>query len=99
MSNLSHQFDEQMRAVEDQQRRRYARKRESGFVGNGYWYWNYPNMVGTIGAGTITQTQPTDDKKDLGQNLGQGSDNADGMAGTSSGMGEGGTATSLGGME
>jgi hypothetical protein len=87
MSNLSHQFDEQKRAVEDQQRRRYARKHESGFVGNGYWYWNYPNTVGAIGAGTITQTQPTEDKKDLGENTGQ-------TVSDSTGMGEGGTAAS-----
>jgi hypothetical protein len=87
MSNLSHQFDEQKRIVEDQQRRRYARKREWGYVGTGFWLWNYPNMVGTVGAGTITQTQPTDDKDDLGQNTGQ-------TASDSTGMGEGGTAAS-----
>ena len=93
MSNLSHQFDGQMKAVEDQQRRRYARKRESGFVGNGYWYWNYPNMVGTIGAGTITQTHSDDYKnpvQDLGQNTGD-------TASDTTGMGEGGTAASASG--
>lgn len=87
MSNLSHQFDDQKYAVEIQQRRRYARKRESGFVGNGFWYWNYPNMVGTIGAGTIIQTQPNDNNNDLGQNTGQ-------TASDATGMGEGGTAAS-----
>jgi hypothetical protein len=89
MSNLSHQFDEQKRIVEDQQRRRYARKREWGYVGTGFWLWNYPNMVGTIGAGTITQTQSDDYKnpvQELGQNTGQ-------TAGDATGMGEGGTAT------
>lgn len=97
MSNLSHQFDGQREAWEDVQRRRYARKKGvSGFIGNGYWFWNYPNMVGAIGAGTITQTQP--DKDDLSENMGHGSEGSDGMTGTSSGMGEGGTATSLGGM-
>lgn len=33
--------------VEEAQRRRYKRKRESGFVGNGYTY-GYPYVVGTL---------------------------------------------------
>lgn len=98
MSNLSRQFEGQRQAWEDIQRRRYARKHESGFSGAGFWYWNYPNMVGAIGAGNITQSQSGEDKKDLGQNLGQGAENLDGMAGDATGMGEGGTATSFGGM-
>ena len=82
MSNLSRQFEGQREAWEDMQRRRYARKKGvQGFIGNGYWFWNYPNMVGTIGAGEITQTQTGD------------------TAGSYDGMGEGGTATSVGGME
>ena len=90
MSNLSHQFDGQKEAWEDVQRRRYARKKGvSGFIGNGYWLFNYPYMVGGIGAGTITQTQGD---KDLSENMGQGSQDSDGMAGTSTGMGEGGVA-------
>jgi hypothetical protein len=90
MSNLSHQFDGMAEAYEEQQRRRFARRHESGFVGNGYWYANYPGMVGAIGAGTITQTQseqyenPT---QELAENLGQ-------TASDTSGMGEGGTAAS-----
>ena len=96
MSNLSHQFDGQREAWEEVQRRRYARKKGvSGFIGNGYWLFNYPYMVGAIGAGTITQTQG--DRDDLGENMGHGSENADGMAGTSTGMGEGGTAASASG--
>lgn len=98
MSNLSRQFENQRQAWEDIQRRRYARKQESGFTGSGFWYWNYPNMVGTIGAGNITQTQSGEDRKDLGQNIGVGAENLDGMPGDSTGMGQGGTATSLGGM-
>jgi hypothetical protein len=93
MSNLSHQFDGQKAAWEDIQRRRYARKQGvSGFIGNGYWFLNYPNMVGGIGSGTIIQSQTGEDKKDLGQNLGVGAENLDAMAGNSTGMGEGGTA-------
>jgi hypothetical protein len=47
-SSLSSQFSGAER-VEEKQRRRFNRKRETGFVGNGYWYGNYPNMVGTRG--------------------------------------------------
>jgi hypothetical protein len=98
MSNLSHQFDGQQEAWEEIQRRRYARKKGvSGFIGNGYWLFNYPYMVGGIGAGTITQTQSDHDKDDMGENMGHGAENADGMAGTSTGMGEGGTAASASG--
>lgn len=92
MSNLSRQFEGQRQAWEDLQRRRYARKRESGFTGSGFWFWNYPNMIGTLGSGTITQTQSGEDKKDLSQNLGQGAENLDGMPGDATGMGQGGTA-------
>jgi hypothetical protein len=47
-SSLSSQFSGSEK-VEEKQRRRFNRKRESGFVGNGYWYGNYPNMVGARG--------------------------------------------------
>ena len=43
-SSLSSQFSGAEK-VEEKQRRRFNRKRETGFVGNGYWYGNYPNMV------------------------------------------------------
>lgn len=90
MSNLSHQFEGQQAAWEEVQRRRYARsKGVSGFVGNGYWFFNYPNMVGAIGAGTIIQSQTN---PDLSEHTGHGAEDSDGMAGTSTGMGEGGTA-------
>jgi hypothetical protein len=88
MSNLSHQFDGAIEAYEDMQRRRYARKKGvSGFIGNGYWFGSYPYMMGAYGAGTITQTHSDHDKDDLSENMGE-------TAGTSSGMGEGGTAAS-----
>lgn len=89
MSNLSRQFDNKRLEWEVAQRRRYARKKESGFSGAGFWYWNYPNMVGAIGAGNIIQSQTN---ADLGQNLGRGAENLDGMPGDSTGMGQGGTA-------
>lgn len=47
-SPLSLQFSASVAAkVEEQQRRRFKRKRESGFVGNGYTY-GYPYVVGTL---------------------------------------------------
>ena len=98
MSNLSRQFEGKRQALEDIQRRRYARKHESGFTGSGFWYWNYPNMVGSLTAGTLLQSQSGEDKKDLSQNIGVGAEGLDGMPGDSTGMGQGGTATSLGGM-
>lgn len=98
MSNLSHQFENRRQELEDIQRRRYARKRESGFSGAGFWYWNYPNMVGAMGSGSIIQSQSGEDKNNLSQNLGQGAENLDGMAGDSTGMGQGGTAAYGGGL-
>jgi len=93
MSNLSHQFDGAYEAYEDMQRRKYARKHESGFVGNGFWFANYPGMVGAIGAGTIPQTQSEQYEnpvQELGENMGQ-------TANAGTGMGEGGTATGAAG--
>jgi hypothetical protein len=91
MSNLSHQFDGAIEAYEDMQRRRYARKKGvSGFIGNGYWFTGYPYMVGAMGSGTITQTQPDHDRDDVSEHTGE-------TANTDSGMGEGGTVTGLAG--
>ena len=92
MSNLSHQFENRRQEWEVMQRRRYARKQESGFSGAGFWYWNYPNMVGTRAAGNLIQSQSGEDRNNLSQNLGVGAENLDGMAGDSTGMGQGGTA-------
>lgn len=57
MSNLSRQKFNQER-WEEIQDRRFARRRESGYSGAGYWFWNYPNMIGTLSAGTMIQSQP-----------------------------------------
>jgi len=96
MSNLSHQFDGMADVYEDQQRRRYARKKGvPGFIGNGYWLGSYPFMMGAYGAGSLTQTQSEQYEnpvQELGENMGQGAESAEGTAGTSTGMGEGGTA-------
>jgi hypothetical protein len=51
-SNLSPQFGVDAEAFEKSQRRRFNRKREPGYTGEGYWFQNYPNRVGTLTAGT-----------------------------------------------
>ena len=97
MSNLSHQFDGQQAAWEEVQRRRYARKQGvSGFIGNGYWFFNYPYMTGALGAGTITQTQPNEEDEhshDAGSEAGEPTPGAT----VATGMGDGGTAASASG--
>lgn len=50
-SPLSAQFSTRT-SVEEQQRRRFKRKRESGFVGNGYTF-GYPSAVGTLSANPL----------------------------------------------
>jgi hypothetical protein len=50
-SPLSAQFSTRTN-LEDQQRRRFKRKRESGFVGNGYTA-GYPSAVGTMSANPL----------------------------------------------
>lgn len=80
-SNLSRQF-ERAEAVEETQRRRFKRKRESGFVGNGYWFGLYPYMVGAMGSYNPNQTPDTNEPQgDSGQ-----------TASDASGLGDGGTA-------
>ena len=52
VNNLSAQFNDYANAVEEQKRRRFKRKRESGYTGAGFWFGLYPNMVGAMGSGT-----------------------------------------------
>lgn len=87
-SNLSSQF---MRAedVEEKQRRRFGRKRESGYSGAGFWFANYPYMIGALGAGTDQRLVDTDNRHEMSD---------DNTAADTSGMGSAGTATSFGGM-
>lgn len=68
--------------IEEQQRRRYKRKHESGFVGNGYT-WGYPYMVGTL-----SSNPPQDPLRDHDQPM----SNAAESASATDGMGVGGTA-------
>lgn len=83
MNNLSSQFDNADN-VEEKQRRRFKRKHESGFVGNGYSFWNYPYMIGTLGAGSLITT--TQEHQQLQQ------EQSGETAATSDGSGMGGTA-------
>ena len=91
---LSHQFNNAA-DIEAEQRKRFKRRAESGFSGAGFWYANYPGMVGAIGAGNMTQTQSSEEAhetpgQELSENTGQG-------AADTSGMGDGGTASSAAG--
>jgi hypothetical protein len=82
-SNLSRQF-ERAEVIEETQRRRFNRKRESGFVGNGYWFGLYPYMVGAMSSGTDPRDGNT---KDHDQPMSGAADTAS----TADGMGTGGT--------
>lgn len=87
VSNLSPAQFNTMSDIEEQQMRRYKRKGEPGYSGAGFWFWNYPNMTGAIGSGSMLPIQDQDKKE---------TDNStDGMmANPGSGLGEGGTAAS-----
>ena len=52
VNNLSAQFNDYMDTVEESKRRRFKRKRESGYTGAGFWFGLYPNMVAGMGSGT-----------------------------------------------
>lgn len=58
---LSPQFNKSAN-VEEQQMRRFGRKKESGYTGAGYWYSNYPNMIGAMGSGDYSIGQPQPDR-------------------------------------
>lgn len=81
--NLNGRLFKNAENVEEKQRRRFRRKHESGYVGNGFWFANYPYMIGALGAGTITQTQ-NEEQKETPQ---QESNEVGETAGTSTGMG------------
>ena len=82
MRNLSTQFDS-AEDIEEKQRRRFGRKREPGYTGAGFWFFNYSNMIGSVGAGT----DPHETGKDQDQPMSGGSD----AASATDGMGVGGT--------
>lgn len=90
VSNLSPAQFNSMDDVEEQQMRRFKRRYEPGYSGAGFWFFNYPNMTGAIGSGSMLPVQKQD-------NL-QNDSNTDGyMANPGTGMGEGGTAASASG--
>ena len=91
MSNLnSAQFDEAF-DIEAQQRRRFKRKHESGYVGNGYWYSNYPYMYGAMGTGGKDETaqhekgetpeqEAAEQHGNLSENMGESASATDGSS-------------------
>ena len=91
----SAQFDKTSK-VEEQQRRRFKRKHESGFVGNGYWYSNYPNMYGAMGTGGKEQTAQNNQGRTLKEETAKPqsnlSKNKRKSASTTDGLSFGGTA-------
>jgi hypothetical protein len=62
VNGLAPQFNKSAN-VEEQQMRRFGRKKESGYTGAGYWYSNYPNMIGAMGSGAVTNEIPNPTKK------------------------------------
>jgi hypothetical protein len=58
VNNLAAQFNDYMDTVEESKRRRFKRKRESGYTGAGFWFSQYPNMIGAMGSGAYTVGQP-----------------------------------------
>ena len=91
-SNLSSQFNN-AENTEERQRRRFGRKRESGYSGAGFWFGNYPYMIGAMSSGTDPREGNV---KDQDQPM---SDAAESAADTS-GLGSGGTAAGfVGGLD
>lgn len=90
LRNLSTQFGKSEN-VEEQQRRRFGRRRESGYSGEGYWFQGYPNRVGTLTAGT--------DPHATGRKLEQPKKRGTKSAEATNGSGNGGTAAGfIGGL-
>ena len=92
VAKISSQFGDSQ-AYEDSQRRRFARRHEPGYSGQGYNYGNYPYMVSAMAVG-MNQIVASDARyQDIAKNYKR-------KAGlnTSSGLGEGGTAAYQTGM-
>ena len=86
-SPLSLQFTASVAAkVEEQQRRRFKRKRESGFVGNGYWYPGYPNMVGAMSSNPVQDPNTDHDQPMSGGADAASATDGTGMGGTAAGF-------------
>jgi hypothetical protein len=91
VSSLSPAQFNTMSDIEEQQRRRYKRKHEPNFSGAGFWFWNYPYMVGTIGSGSMLPVRDNDVAQQ------EGNDRTGETASVDSGLGQGGTASSAAG--
>jgi hypothetical protein len=92
--NIGRQFDVAIETAEDQQRQRFSRPREQGFVGNGYWWGSYPYMTGALMAGNVLQTTSsgTNTPGNLEPSSGASASDNSGMGGTSAGSyGDGGS--------
>jgi hypothetical protein len=92
--NIGRQFDGAIETAEDQQRQRFSRPREQGFVGNGYWWGSYPYMTGALMAGNVLQTTSsgTNTPGNLEPSSGASASDNSGMGGTSAGSyGDGGS--------
>jgi hypothetical protein len=89
-SPLSTQFSAKPKLnVEEQQRRRYNRKRETGYVGNGYT-GGYPYAVGALSSNPVQN--PDTNSKRLAKTSGK-------AASAKNGTGSGGTAAGyIGGL-
>lgn len=78
---LSPQFNKSAN-VEEQQMRRFGRKKESGYTGAGFWYSNYPNMIGAMGSGMSTIGQPQVEHEQSNSTRTASSADAAGIGGT-----------------
>ena len=94
VSNLSEIQFNTASDIEEAQRRRLRRKKESGYIGTGSWFWGYPYMVGAMGAGTLISPQDNDKDADDMKDQSQQATGDTGTAPVTSGMAEGGTVSS-----
>jgi len=91
-SNLSSQFDK-AENIEEKQRRRFGRKRESGYSGAGFWFGSYPYMIGAMSSGTDPREGTIPGRE-------QGMNDSGESASDNSGLGSGGTAAGfVGGLD
>jgi hypothetical protein len=91
-SNLSSQFNSAENA-EERQRRRFGRKRESGYSGAGFNFVNYPYMTGAMSSGTDPRENTIPRRKQAQNKSGK-------SASIINGLGNGGTAAGfVGGLD
>ena len=85
-SPLSVQFSAVAGRVEEQQRRRFKRKHESGYVGNGYWFAGYPGRVGALNANPVQNPDTDHDQPMSGGADAASATDGTGMGGTAAGF-------------